>query len=204
MIKKLIIKIAKIATIFVSSKYERKKKRALLVRRMNTYVYGRQILKTAKEIGKDFACNNYSTVNANTIIKDHVNFNGMRVHGSGKVVFGSYFHSGEECLILTMNHNYEGDLIPYDTENISKEVIIGECVWLGARVTILPGSVIGNGAIIQAGSVVHGEIPACAIAGGNPAKVFKYRDIEHFNKLYQEGLFATTESEVQDQILKLK
>ena len=33
---------------------------------------------------------------------------------------------------------------------------------------------------IIAGAVVHGEIPPYAIAGGNPAKVFKYRDIELF------------------------
>ena len=48
---------------------------------------------------------------------------------------------------------------------------------------------IGEGAIIQGGSVVHGEIPPCAIAGGNPAKVFKYRDIEHYNKLKNEKKF---------------
>ena len=46
---------------------------------------------------------------------------------------------------------------------------------------------IGEGAIIQAGAVVHGEIPPYAIVGGNPAKVFKYRDIEHFQKLKAEG-----------------
>ena len=54
---------------------------------------------------------------------------------------------------------------------------------------ILPGTKIGEGAIIQGGSVVHGEIPPYAIAGGNPAKVFKYRDIEHFKKLKAEGKF---------------
>ncbi len=54
---------------------------------------------------------------------------------------------------------------------------------------ILPGTKIGEGAIIQGGAVVHGEIPPYAIAGGNPAKVFKYRDIEHFKKLKAEGKF---------------
>ena len=70
-----------------------------------------------------------------------------------------------------------------------KDVTIDDFVWLGSRVTILPGTKIGEGAIIQAGSVVHGEIPPYAIAGGNPAKVFKYRDIEHFKKLKAEGRF---------------
>lgn len=44
-----------------------------------------------------------------------------------------------------------------------------------------------DGLRFQAGAVVHGEIPLYAIAGGNPAKVFKYRDFEHFQKLKAEG-----------------
>ena len=198
MIKKIIDKLAKLATAHISSKEEKLYKRILLLREMRTKFYGRQVLKTAKEIGKEFVCINYSTVTRKTIIKDCVNFNGMRVLGGGNVVFGNHFHSGEECLIITHNHNYEGDLIPYDTTYTHKDVIIGDCVWLGSRVTILPGTVIGEGAIIQAGAVVHGEIPPFAIAGGNPAKVFKYRDIEHYKKLQSEGKYANLENCVRD------
>jgi acetyltransferase-like isoleucine patch superfamily enzyme len=56
-------------------------------------------------------------------------------------------------------------------------------------VIILPGVTIHEGAIIQAGSVVVKDIEKCAIAGGHPAKVFKYRDIEHYEKLKKEGKF---------------
>lgn len=48
---------------------------------------------------------------------------------------------------------------------------------------------IGEGAIIAAGSVVVKDVPAYAIVGGNPAKVFKYRDVEHYKKLKDEGKF---------------
>ena len=48
---------------------------------------------------------------------------------------------------------------------------------------------IGEGAIIQGGAVVHGEIPPLAIAGGNPAKVFKYRNKEHYEQLKKENKF---------------
>lgn len=51
------------------------------------------------------------------------------------------------------------------------------------------GVLIGEGAIIQAGSVVVSDIPACAIAGGHPAKVFKFRDKEHYYRLKEEGKF---------------
>ena len=76
-----------------------------------------------------------------------------------------------------------------DNTYVYKDVEIGDFVWLGSRVMILPGTKIGEGAIIQGGSVVHGEIPPYAIAGGNPAKVFKYRDKVHFEKLKAEGKF---------------
>ena len=81
---------------------------------------------------------------------------------------------------MTSNHNYEGGAIPYDDMAWVKDVVIGDFVWLGSRVIILPGVTIGEGAIIQAGAVVVRDIPPCAIAGGNPAEVFKYRDKEHF------------------------
>jgi acetyltransferase-like isoleucine patch superfamily enzyme len=54
-----------------------------------------------------------------------------------------------------------------------REVEIGEGAWLAARVTVLPGARIGAGAVIAAGSVVAGEIPANAIAGGIPARVLR-------------------------------
>lgn len=118
------------------------------------------------------------------------NFNGMLVKGCGHVWFGDNFHSGQECLILTSNHNYDkGIAIPYDSTNINKDVVIEDNVWLGDRVIILGGVTIGEGAIIQAGAVVSSSIPAFAIAGGNPAKPFKKRDIEHYNRLKEQKKF---------------
>lgn len=91
---------------------------------------------------------------------------------------------------LSQNHNYDfGKAIPYDDTYIAKDVSIGDNVWLGDRVIILGGCNIGEGAIIQAGSVVAGNIPPLAIAGGHPAKVFKYRDEEHYNILKAAGKF---------------
>ncbi len=149
-----------------------------------------KIINTAKSCGKDLWVGGYSYVTPQTELGDHVCFNGMQIHGDGEVKIGKYFHSGVECLIVTRNHNYDsGTAIPYDDTYIRKPVEIGDFVWLGSRVMILPGTKIGEGAIIQGGSVVHGEIPPYAIAGGNPAKVFKYRDIEHFKKLKEEGKF---------------
>lgn len=54
-------------------------------------------------------------------------------------------------------------------------ITIGDDVWIGANCVILPGVHIHNGAVIGAGSVVTKDIPANAIAVGNPAKVIKFR-----------------------------
>jgi acetyltransferase-like isoleucine patch superfamily enzyme len=68
-------------------------------------------------------------------------------------------------------------------------VKIGDCVWLGNNVIILGGATIGEGAIIQACSVVCSDIPALAIAGGHPAKPFKYRNADHYKQLKEEKRF---------------
>lgn len=169
-------------------KKDRERRKYLLRKKLYTLYYGGQVLRTAKHIGEGFYCGGPSCVNRKTVLMDYVCFNGMFINGGGPVTIGSYFHSGIECMIITQNHDYDGgEMIPYGTGYHYKEVVIDDFVWLGRRVTILPGTHIGEGAIIQAGAVVHGEIPPYAIAGGNPAKVFKYRDIEHFQKLKAEG-----------------
>lgn len=62
------------------------------------------------------------------------------------------------------------------TEAVDKgSIIIKNDVWIGANSLILSGVTVNQGAVIAAGSVVTKDIPAYAIAGGNPAKVIKYR-----------------------------
>jgi chloramphenicol O-acetyltransferase type B len=56
-------------------------------------------------------------------------------------------------------------------------------------VTILQGVTIGEGAIVAAGSIVTKDIPDYGIVGGIPAKLLKYRDIEHFKKLKAQNKF---------------
>jgi acetyltransferase-like isoleucine patch superfamily enzyme len=152
--------------------------------------YQHRCQKVAKSYGSGFKVNGESYVTPNTSLGNNVNFNGMKIQGNGSVIIGDNFHSGIECMIITSIHNYdEGNSIPYDDTIISKDVIIEDNVWLGNRVTILPGVTIGEGAIIQAGSVVVNDIEKYAIAGGHPAKTFKYRNIEHYEKLKEEKKF---------------
>jgi acetyltransferase-like isoleucine patch superfamily enzyme len=155
-------------------------------RKYFTYI----VTLSAKSVGTGLKVNGLSHVSKNTILGNYVNFNGMSISGKGKVYIGNYFHSGPGCIIITGYHNYDkGDAIPYDSTYIHKDVVIEDNVWLGTNVTVLGGVTIGEGAIIQIGSVVVSSIPPLGIAGGHPAKVYKYRDKEHYYKLKEEGKF---------------
>lgn len=139
--------------------------------------------------GIDLKVNHRCTFSSNMYVGNHCNFNGMIVNGGGRIVIGDYFHSGIECMMISQNHNYEGEKIPYDSTYVKKNITIGDCVWLGNRVTIVGNVNIGEGAIVAAGSVVCKDIPSCAIVGGNPAKIIKYRNKEHYYKLKTERRF---------------
>jgi len=144
----------------------------------------------AKRCGKDLKVNRPTRINNNTYLGNNVNFNGMAINGGGRVVIGDNFHSGQGCLLIAQNHNYDnGKAIPYDSTYILKDITIEDNVWIGNRVIVLGGVTIGEGAIIQAGSCVVCDIPKYAIAGGHPAKVFKQRDIEHYERLKSESKF---------------
>lgn len=55
----------------------------------------------------------------------------------------------------------------------ARPVTIGDDIWIGAGFSILPGTVIGSGAVIAAGSVVRGTIPERVICGGNPTRIIR-------------------------------
>lgn len=151
--------------------------------------YPYKIKKTAASYKGKVYVGGKSYVTNNTHLGNNVCFNGMSMSGEGTIKIGENFHSGPGCQIITSFHNYEGDAIPYDDKLINKNVIIGDNVWLGNNVIILGGVTIGEGAIIQAGSVVCMDIPDCAIAGGHPAKAFKYRDKKHYYELKKQKKF---------------
>jgi chloramphenicol O-acetyltransferase type B len=152
--------------------------------------YRFKVKKNAKVFGEGLKVNNKSFVTNKTELGNNVNFNGMEISGNGRVTIGDNFHSGKECLMITEIHNYDkGNAIPYDNTYILKDIVIEDNVWLGTRVIILGGVTIGEGAIIQAGSVVVSDVPKYSIFGGHPAKLIKYRDINHYNKLKNEKKF---------------
>jgi chloramphenicol O-acetyltransferase type B len=89
---------------------------------------------------------------------------GSTVHTTSKVEAGTSFAASNMD-----RHSFCG----YDCDITNTD--IGSDVWIGYRAIIMQGVTIGNGAVIGAGAVVTGDVPAYAIVGGVPAKILKYR-----------------------------
>ena len=151
-----------------------------------TYIYSKRV----RVIGNSCKINNICHFGNKAYIGNDCHFNGISIIGTGKTYFGDHFHSGSEVTIITSSHNYKSTThLPYDNTEIIDDVIIGNYVWLGTRVTLLPGTKLEDGVIVQAGSVGHGIVPKCAIVGGNPAKIFRFRDKEIFKELSNKNSY---------------
>lgn len=143
-----------------------------------------------KEYGKGMKVNYRCSFTRQTIIGEDCHFNGLDIIGGGNVTIGDHFHSGSGIMIITQNHNYYSpERLPYDEKDIIKDVTIGKCCWIGSRVIILPGTILEDGVVVQAGAVVFGRIPKGAVVGGNPAQIIKYRDLKKYELLDHQQLY---------------
>ena len=95
---------------------------------------------------------------------------GCHFQDQGGITIGDHSLIGHNCVLATLNHDQDpmkrADLHP-------APIVIGNRVWLGANVTVLPGVTIGDGAIVAAGAVVSKDVPPNAVVGGTPARVLK-------------------------------
>ena len=174
---------------FFKGKKVRRDKRNRLI----SWMYARSIRRTAKSVGSYISVFAPTSVTKTTTIGNHCGFGGVDIFGAGEVTIGDNTYISAHTTIYSHNHNYlSGEYLPFGFDWIIKPVRIDECVWIGSHCIILPGTHIGEGAIIQAGSVVHGEIPPLSIAGGNPAKVFAHRDEEHYWRLKAAKKFVVS------------
>lgn len=105
----------------------------------------------------------------NSAIGDYTHFGASGgIEIGDDVIMGSYisFHSE--------NHNYNDKTKLIREQGVtSKGIKLGNNIWVGAKVTFLDGSVIGNNCVVAAGAVVNGVFPDNVVIGGVPAKIVK-------------------------------
>ncbi|WP_372478502.1 MULTISPECIES: sugar O-acetyltransferase [Streptomyces] len=100
-----------------------------------------------------------------------VNYNLTALDVAG-VTIGADCQIGPNVQLLTPTHPLEPGP-RRDKLEAARPVTIGDNVWLGGGVIVLPGVTIGDDAVVGAGSVVTKDVPAGVVAVGNPARVVR-------------------------------
>lgn len=95
----------------------------------------------------------------------------------GAVEIGDQVMMGPEVLVMTQNHCIDRTDIPMMVQGLteSRQVVIEDDVWIGARAVIMPGVRVGRGSVVAAGAIVTKSVPPMSIVGGNPARVIRSR-----------------------------
>ena len=96
---------------------------------------------------------------------------------NGPCSIGNDVLMGPNCVIYTVNHRFDSLDVPIRLQGDSepRPVVIGDDVWIGSNVIVLPGVKIGSHSVIGAGSVVTKDVPPYCVVAGNPAVIKKYR-----------------------------
>ena len=104
------------------------------------------------------------------------------IGGAGGVRIGSDTIVGQYFSMHPENHVFATTERPIREQSIVRRGIeIGPDCWIGAKVTILDGVVLGRGSVVAAGSVVNRSFPDFAVIGGVPARLLRLRQKADFN-----------------------
>jgi len=190
-----------------------------IISRIKAYLHRRKMLKKWRELNK------HNSTYLIWIPKDNSFFEkvkvGSRTYGPINAVFSNHpdekLSIGNYCSIgtgttfmLGSEHPYKGIStfpfkvkcmgLPHEAQT-KGPIILEDDVWIGENVLILSGVTLGKGTVVAAGSVVVKNTPPYSIAGGNPAKVIKYRfSQEIIDILLKTDLSKLTELKIMENI----
>lgn len=148
-------------------------------------------IKIGKNFTAGFGCRieAFSLNNENKhciVIGENVQINDyVHIGAVGSITIGDNVLMASKIYISDHNHGSYDELvsdhpmsIPIERKSLCNPVVIGNNVWIGESVCVLPGVTIGEGCVIGALAVVTKSIPPYSIAVGSPAKVVKQYDFE--------------------------
>lgn len=118
----------------------------------------------------------YSDCGKNITIGKRVFINsGCRFQDQGGITIGDDVLIGHNVVLATLNHGLDPEKRKY---LYPAPIVIGNNVWIGANVTVLPGVIIGKNAVIAAGAVVNKDVPENTIVGGVPARIIRSIEVK--------------------------
>ena len=128
------------------------------------------------ETGAHIVIDRNSTFSSKVYMGDYARI-GRDCELHGEVHLGDHVLMAPEVVFYTVNHEHGSLDVPIDLQGDTKmsPIYVGNDVWLGRRVMVMPGVHIGDGCIVAAGAVVVKDMPAFSIVGGVPAKVIGSR-----------------------------
>jgi len=94
-----------------------------------------------------------------------------------RAIIGKNVMMGPSVVFIGSNHAFSDPEKPLQEQGSVEcpPIEVGDNVWIGTNVIVLPGRKIGKSSIVGAGAVVTKDVPEYAIVAGNPAKVIRYR-----------------------------
>lgn len=167
-----------------------------LVRAWRTVVHGRKFAKKGKHCR--FPAK-YLEVDGHVELGDYCRFRNnviLRTHGDGKIIFGDRSGCSYYCILEATTRIQIGSFtgiaeftvirdsnhFVYGTEEhwrytplVAEPIVIGDHCLIGSRCYIMPGVTIGDGAVIQAGSIVTKDVGSYEIWAGAPARRIAHR-----------------------------
>lgn len=88
------------------------------------------------------------------------------------ITFGSDVYVGPDCGFYTSGHPLEAEPRNAGLE-YARPITVGDDVWIGGGVRVMPGVAIGDNVVIGGGSVVTKDVPSGVVAAGNPCRVLR-------------------------------
>jgi acetyltransferase-like isoleucine patch superfamily enzyme len=162
------------------------------LRKYTDILYGTVHLNTIQKRGKNcFFEGDGKIYNPDSIILgDEVSIGrNFFLRGRGEINIGSYTHISRNVVIHTVNHNINGEFLPYDRNDIIKDITIGKYVWIGMNVQILQGVTIGDGAVIGTGTTVTKDVMPGEIVVGSGQRVVGKRNGQHTKNLIKKNKY---------------
>ena len=107
-----------------------------------------------------------------TVVENFYTNHNFTILDGAPVTFGDNVFVGPNCVFSTAGHALDAQQRSSGLE-IARPITVGNNVWFGANVAVLPGVCIGDDTVVGAGSVVSRDLPSGVIAVGSPCRVLR-------------------------------